>query len=80
MITGDLAHHPVQFEELDWASEPDVDPAAAIATRRRFAERYRDGHTIVLGTHFGGPSCGRLVAQERGYRVDPTGFPDIGGA
>jgi glyoxylase-like metal-dependent hydrolase (beta-lactamase superfamily II) len=77
VITGDLVHHPVQFHHPDWSSEPDVDKAAAITTRRAFAERYCDQHTILLGTHFGGPSCGRLVANDDGgWRLDPTGFPD----
>lgn len=79
VITGDVTHHPVQFQRLDWASEPDVDKARATATRRSFAERYCDGHTIVLGTHFGGPSCGRLVAHEGAFRLDPSGFPDVDG-
>ncbi|MPY92928.1 MAG: MBL fold metallo-hydrolase [Acidimicrobiia bacterium] len=78
VVTGDLVHHPVQFHHPDWSSEPDVDKALAITTRRAFAERYCDQHTIVLGTHFGGPSCGRLVAHDDGgWRLDPTGFPDI---
>ena len=55
MITGDLCHHPIQFAHPDWSSEPDIDKPAAIETRRSFAERYCDDHTIVLGTHFGGP-------------------------
>lgn len=77
VITGDLVHHPIQFHHPDWSSEPDVDKGIAIDTRRGFAERYCDGHTVVLGTHFGGPSCGRLVAQEGGWRLDPSGFPDV---
>lgn len=76
VITGDLVHHPVQFNHPDWSSEPDVDKGIAIDTRRSFAERYCDGHTIVLGTHFGGPSCGRLVAHDGAWRLDPAGFPD----
>ena len=77
VITGDLVHHPVQFQHPDWHSEPDVDRAVAIGTRRSFAERYCDDHTVVLGTHFGGPSCGLLVPHEGGWRLDTTGFPDI---
>jgi glyoxylase-like metal-dependent hydrolase (beta-lactamase superfamily II) len=80
VVTGDLVHHPVQFRHPDWSSEPDVDRSVAIATRRAFAERYCDQHTIVLGTHFGGPSCGRLAVDPAGgWRLDPTGFPDVDG-
>lgn len=77
VITGDLVHHPVQFHHPDWSSEPDVDKPAAIATRRRFAERYCDDHTIILGTHFGGPSCGLLKPHDGAWRLDPTGFADF---
>lgn len=78
VITGDVVHHPVQFQHPDWSSEPDVDKPFAITTRQAFAERYCDQHTIVLGTHFGGPSCGRLVAADGGgWRLEPSGFPDI---
>ena len=76
VITGDLCHHPIQFQLPEWSSEPDVDKAAAIATRRQFAERYCDDHTLILGTHFGGPSCGLLRPHEGSWRLDPSGFPD----
>lgn len=74
VITGDLAHHPLQFEHPEWSSDPDVDKALAIETRRRFAEQYCDDHTVVLGTHFGGPSCGHLRRHHDTWRLDPTGF------
>jgi glyoxylase-like metal-dependent hydrolase (beta-lactamase superfamily II) len=77
VITGDLVHHPIQFENLDWVSNPDVDPAAAIATRRNFTERYCDDHTLILGTHFGGPSCGHLRRHGEAWRLDPGSYPDI---
>ncbi len=65
VITGDLMHHPVQCAEPGWASNFDVDVEAARATRRRFLERYRDGKTLVLGTHFATPTAG-IVSSERG--------------
>lgn len=78
VVTGDMVHHPIQFHHPDWSSEPDVDKPMAIDTRRAFAERYCDDHTIVLGTHFGGPSCGHLRRLDAGgWWLDSTGFPDI---
>jgi glyoxylase-like metal-dependent hydrolase (beta-lactamase superfamily II) len=77
VITGDLCHHPIQFAHPDWSSEPDVDKPAAIATRRRFAEQYCDDHTLVLGTHFGGPSCGHLRSNGEAWRLDPGDHPDL---
>jgi len=78
IITGDLCHHPVQFEHPDWSSEPDVDKAAAIAMRRRFAAEYCDDHTLILGTHFGGPSCGHIRPHGDTWRLDPGDYPDLG--
>jgi glyoxylase-like metal-dependent hydrolase (beta-lactamase superfamily II) len=65
VITGDLAHHPIELLEPQWPMVSDVDPERASATRRAFADEYGDGATLVLGTHFGGSSAGRLLAAER---------------
>ena len=78
IITGDVCHHPIQFEFPHWSSEPDVDKPAAISMRRRFAERYCDDHTLILGTHFGGPSCGYLRPMGNSWWLDSAGFADIG--
>jgi glyoxylase-like metal-dependent hydrolase (beta-lactamase superfamily II) len=71
VITGDLMHHPVQCAETHWASNFDVDPDAARATRRAFLERYRDGRTLVLGTHFAAPTAGRVVSADAAFRFKP---------
>ena len=65
VITGDLAHHPVELLAPEWTMIADVDPAGAVATRRRFIDEYGDGETLILGTHFGGSSAGRLDASAR---------------
>jgi glyoxylase-like metal-dependent hydrolase (beta-lactamase superfamily II) len=71
VITGDLMHHPVQCAEPRWASNFDVDAEAARATRRAFLERYRDGKTLVLGTHFAAPTAGRVVAAGAAFQFRP---------
>jgi glyoxylase-like metal-dependent hydrolase (beta-lactamase superfamily II) len=63
VVTGDLAHHPIEFVAPQWTMSADVDGAQCSDTRRRFAERYGDGRTLVLGTHFGGTSAGRFDAS-----------------
>jgi len=63
VITGDLAHHPIEFLAPHWVMAADVDGAQCSATRRSFMEQYGDGETLVLGTHFGGSSAGRLEAS-----------------
>jgi len=60
VITGDLAHHPIEFLAPHWVMSADVDGAQCSATRREFGDRYGDDRTLILGTHFGGTSAGRL--------------------
>jgi glyoxylase-like metal-dependent hydrolase (beta-lactamase superfamily II) len=63
VITGDLAHHPLQWAEPQLGSSADGDPILAEQSRRAFAARYADGDTLVIGTHFGGPTAGHLVGS-----------------
>jgi glyoxylase-like metal-dependent hydrolase (beta-lactamase superfamily II) len=63
VITGDLAHHPIELLAPDWAMVADVDPERCSVSRRAFVDRYGDGETLVFGTHFGGTSVGRLTAS-----------------
>lgn len=70
VITGDLVHHPAQFARPGWKVTPDSDPALADRTRRAFMERYADTPTLVIGTHFAGPTAGRLVRDGDAYRLD----------
>jgi len=69
-ITGDLAHHPVQWAEPQWYAQPDTDRAQSEATRRRLLDEYAGTDVLVIGTHFGAPCSGRLVADGNGYRFD----------
>ncbi len=72
VITGDLAHHPLQFVEPGIAAPADTDPALAALTRRSWlAERAADG-ALVLGTHFGGTSAGHVVADGDTWRFVPA--------
>jgi len=70
VITGDLMHHPVQIAHPEWGSRADYDGAQAEATRLAFLRRYADRPVLVLGTHFAGPTAGRLVRDGDGYRLD----------
>ena len=68
VITGDIAHHPVQFAEPDIGMRADDDGARAAVTRRAFlADRVLDG-SVVIGTHFGGPTAGRVAADGDAWR------------
>jgi glyoxylase-like metal-dependent hydrolase (beta-lactamase superfamily II) len=69
VITGDLVHHPCQFARPDWGSSADTDPAQAERTRQAFMARYADTPTLIIGTHFAGPTAGRLVRDGQVYRL-----------
>jgi glyoxylase-like metal-dependent hydrolase (beta-lactamase superfamily II) len=61
LITGDVAHHPVQLTEWEWGVAFDLDPDQARATRQQLIERVERERELVIGTHFPAPGFGRLV-------------------
>jgi glyoxylase-like metal-dependent hydrolase (beta-lactamase superfamily II) len=68
VITGDIAHHPLQYGEPDLRMYADDDPERAAATRRAFlAERCADG-ALVIGTHFAAPTAGHVRAEGATWR------------
>lgn len=71
VITGDMVHHPVQLAEPTWGSHPDAQPERAVATRRDFVARYGDKPVLVIGTHFSGPTAGRIVKVGDSCRLVP---------
>jgi len=70
MITGDFLHHPIQFNDPALVSPFDIDNDAAVVTRRRVFNEYADTPTLIIGTHFAGPTAGKLVRDGDGYRLD----------
>ncbi|MCP5041562.1 MAG: MBL fold metallo-hydrolase [bacterium] len=70
VITGDLMHHPGQIAHPEWCSNADSDRARALDTRRGFLARYAETPTLVIGTHFAGPTAGRLARDGDTYRFD----------
>jgi glyoxylase-like metal-dependent hydrolase (beta-lactamase superfamily II) len=68
VISGDLMHHPVQCAHPDWASSADVDPELARRTRRSFLEGSERSRALVFGTHFAGPTAGRVVRDGAAFR------------
>jgi len=69
LITGDFMHHPIQFHDPGFSISADVDTNAAIATRRRVFAEYADTPTLIIGTHFAGPTAGKLVRDGDRYRL-----------
>ena len=70
LITGDFIHHPCQMAHVDWSSAVDFDPEAARETRRRMFEALAETPTLVIGTHFAGPTAGRLRRDGDAYRLE----------
>lgn len=70
IITGDLMHHPCQIVHPDWPDSADWDKQLAVRTRADFIERYADRPVLVIGTHFAGPTAGRIVSDGDTYRLD----------
>jgi glyoxylase-like metal-dependent hydrolase (beta-lactamase superfamily II) len=71
-ITGDCAHHPVQFAETDWHSLADMDAAGSSNTRRWVVEEFKDRPVLIIGTHFPPPSAGHLVTTSSGVEFRPV--------
>ena len=60
----------MQFARPHWGARVDNDPAQADVTRRAFMARYADTPVLLIGTHFAGPTAGRLVRDGAAYRLD----------
>ncbi len=69
VITGDMIHHPCQIRHVDWSTTADVDQSQAIDTRQMFLEKYADRPVLIIGTHFAGPSAGRIVRDGSHFRL-----------
>ena len=69
IITGDMAHTPLQLADPDLSSMFDTDPDQARATRHAVFPIWADGQTLVIGTHFGSPSAGVMLRDGSGYRL-----------
>jgi glyoxylase-like metal-dependent hydrolase (beta-lactamase superfamily II) len=69
VITGDLAHHPCQMAHPHWNSTADMDPVQAERTRRNFFAGLAGKPVLVIGTHFAGPTAGRVARDGEGFRL-----------
>jgi glyoxylase-like metal-dependent hydrolase (beta-lactamase superfamily II) len=61
LITGDLAHHPMQVDKTDWCSAFDIDHPTTARTRANvFAQLEADGIPVAF-CHFPEAPFGRLI-------------------
>lgn len=66
VLLGDVAHHPCQFEHLDWSSSFDSDPEGSAQTRERVFRRFAGTPARIFGGHF---DPGYAVAAGDGFRL-----------
>ncbi len=66
VLLGDVAHHPVQFEHLDWSSTFDSDPKGAAKMREQLFGTLAGANTRIFGGHF---DPGYAVAAGGAYRL-----------
>ena len=69
LITGDFMHHPCQIARPEWSSTADSDPARRRQTRERMLTGLADTPVLVIGTHFAGPTAGRIVRDGDAFRL-----------
>ncbi|WBB68460.1 MBL fold metallo-hydrolase [Micromonospora sp. WMMD812] len=69
LITGDCIHHPAQLAHPEWTSHGDLDAAQAVRTRRELLSALADDRSLLIGTHFAGPTAGYVVRDGDSYRL-----------
>jgi glyoxylase-like metal-dependent hydrolase (beta-lactamase superfamily II) len=72
LITGDLAHHPVQWAEPEWSAHADADQQQSALTRRRLLAAHADAPMLIVGTHYAPPGAGYHVTSADGHRFEPS--------
>lgn len=70
VITGDMTHHPCQLAHPDWSPLFDSDPGAAAQTRARLFGEGADAQLLVIGTHYAGPTAGRVRREGDVFRFE----------
>jgi len=67
VLSGDVAHTPLQCREPGWSAVGCADRAQSAATRRDFLERYCETDTVVMTSHFPSPSIGYVRRLGDGF-------------
>ena len=70
LITGDMLHHPCQFGHPEWSPSFDSDPVAGASMRRSVMDKVADRPTLVIGTHFAGPTAGHVKREGSAFRFE----------
>ncbi len=68
VITGDTVYSPCQIANPDWGTPWDTDKEQARNSRRILLERFADGKTLVIGSHFAAPTAGYIRREGDGFK------------
>ncbi|RDW12611.1 MBL fold metallo-hydrolase [Paracoccus thiocyanatus] len=69
MVVGDaIGNHHIAFDQPDWPSPSDQDPATAAITRTALLERLATSGVPLLGFHLPHGGLGRVEKTDTGYR------------
>jgi glyoxylase-like metal-dependent hydrolase (beta-lactamase superfamily II) len=74
LITSDAAYSPLLNIDNAWRPGPDLDPDAAVQSRRRLFDRAATDRIPVLGFHFPFPGIGNIRTTDGGFRWVPAGW------
>lgn len=73
LVLGDVVTTPMFFlVNPDWYPGLDMDPVAAVATRKRVLDQAATDRLAVVGYHFPMPATGRIERAGAGYRLLPA--------
>jgi glyoxylase-like metal-dependent hydrolase (beta-lactamase superfamily II) len=73
MYISDAALHPIHLEHPEWHPIWDLDPTAAVATKRELLDRAAADDALVLAFHFPPfPSLGRVTRAGSAWRWSPV--------
>jgi len=68
MFTGDVMHHALQCIEPGWSTIFCWDFEQSAQTRRTLLDQLADTDTLVIPTHFPGPTAGHVIGNGNGLR------------
>lgn len=69
IVASDTLFHPVvSVEHPDWSPQQDMDPATAVASRKRVLDLAASRRALVVAYHIAHPGAGRIERSGAGYR------------
>lgn len=69
VVSGDILHHPCQLARPEWGTPYDTDTERAAKSRTMLLERFADTGAIFIGSHFAEPIAGKLIRDDKGYKL-----------